>query len=478
MEKNEGIFEALRALHESGMLPMHMPGHKRNAALSPYLGALGAGLDITEIEGFDNLHEPVGILREAQDRAATLWGAKESFFLVNGSSGGILAGLSALTNRGDEILIARNAHKSVFHAVELLGLAPRFLSPDFVGESSIFASVSPEKVESALIKYPSVRVVVVTSPSYDGVISDISSIARVCHARGALLFVDEAHGAHLGLGGGFPDGAVKSGADLVVQSLHKTLPSLTQTAILHVCSARVDTQRLRHALSVFQTSSPSYLFMASIDACVTLLRNQRALLASWRDALRGFDAETAVLSKIELPLRGKTPETVYAFDPSKIVLSSRRASGETLATRLREAHGIELEMAVPDHALAMTGLGDTRETLARFASALASLDRALAALPEIPASHADTSLYRIEPELVMPTADALRAKHRHTPLSACAGQIAAEYVWAYPPGVCMVLPGERITPALAEALASAARIPGHLHGSSGALPDGICTVEQ
>ena len=174
MEKNEGIFEALRALHESGMLPMHMPGHKRNTALSPHLGALGAGLDITEIEGFDNLHEPVGILREAQDRAAALWGAKESFFLVNGSSGGILAGLSALTKRGDEILIARNTHKSVFHAVELLGLAPRFLSPDFVGESSIFL-ISPIFLPRLAKSSPSCWAVTFFSHGYVSVRSSLAA---------------------------------------------------------------------------------------------------------------------------------------------------------------------------------------------------------------------------------------------------------------------------------------------------------------
>lgn len=477
MDKYGSLYEKLLALSESGVLPMHMPGHKRNASLAPYLSALGAKLDITEIDGFDNLHEAKGVLRQAQERAAGLWGAKESFFLVNGSSCGILAGLYALTRPGGEILLSRAAHKSVFHAIELCGLAPRFLAPDFVGESSIFASVSPSQVEAALDAFPNVKTVLVTSPNYDGVLSDIAGIARVCHARGAVLMVDEAHGAHLGLGGGFPDGAVKGGADLVVQSLHKTLPSLTQTAIAHVCSSRVDTEKLRHALSVFQTSSPSYLFLASIDACVTLLREDPAIMTDWRDALAWFDRETAALSRICLPLRRERKANVFDFDPSKIILTSRKMTGEALMRHLREGFGTELEMAVPDHALAMTGAGDTRESLARFARALNDIDRAFASLPDDPAPAPDAALYRIEPALALAPRDALCAEHARAPLSRCAGRIAAEYVWAYPPGVCMLIPGERITPELAAALARAAQIPGHLHGSSGALPEAIETVE-
>ena len=477
MENEKTLLEKLLALRESGVLPMHMPGHKRNTALAPYLGTLGASLDITEIDGFDNLHEPQGILLDAQKRAAALWGAKESFFLVNGSSGGILAGLYALTKPGDTVLLSRAVHRSVLHAFELCRLTPRFIAPDFVGESSSFASVSPAAVRQALDACPDIKTVLITSPNYEGVLSDIASIAEVCHARGTLLMVDEAHGAHLGLGGGFPDGAVKNGADLVVQSLHKTLPSLTQTAILHICSPRVDPDKIRRALSVFETSSPSYLLMASIDACVTLLRGDPCVLSAWRENLRDFDRASSALSHIALPLRGGKRENVFDFDPSKIVLSSRKLSGVDLARHLREGYGIELEMAVPDHALAMTGPGDTQESLARFSRALEALDRQIASLPDIPADAPDAALYRIEPSLAMPARDALCAEHVLAPLDACAGRIAAEYVWAYPPGVCMLIPGQRITPELSEALVRAAAIPGHLHASSGALPDAICTVK-
>lgn len=472
------LYEKLRRYCAGQTLAMHMPGHKRSSAHAPYLNGLGAELDITEIEGFDNLHAPQGILLEAQQRAAGLWGVEESYFLVNGASGGILAMLYAALKRGDELLLARGSHKSVYHAIELCGLVPHFLLPPMIPDSGIFASISPAQVEQALKLHPQVRAVFLTSPSYEGVISDIAGIAQVCHARGVLLLVDEAHGAHLGLSGAFPSGAVECGADLVVQSLHKTLSSLTQTAILHRVTGRIDAGKLRHALAVFQTSSPSYLLMASIDGCVTLLREHPELLAQWRENLRELDGEIEKLARIRALVRSAPlPETVFAYDPGKILLHAPGLSGTALMRLLREECAVELEMAAPRYALAMTGLGDTRETMRRFASALTTLDAALPVCPpEKPQPDAETALYEFLPRLAMPPEAALNAPRRLLPWEQCAGHIAAEYVWAYPPGIPMLIPGERIDTALAEALKRAAAAPGRLHASFSDSADGLFVV--
>lgn len=458
----EHLLSRLEALRQSDMLPMHMPGHKRNL-LAPYLRALGADLDITEIDGFDNLHAPSGILQQAQARAARLWGAEESYFLVGGSSAGILAGLYAAANRGEEVLIARNAHKSVFHALELCGFRPHFFLPPQIPGTGLFGSVTQAQAQALLDSHPQARLLLLTSPTYEGVISDIAGIAQVCHQHDVTLLVDEAHGAHLGLGGGFPGGAVQGGADLVVQSLHKTLPSLTQTAILHRSGSRVSPQRLRHALAVFQTSSPSYLLMASMDSCVALLEERPELLSAWRAHLRAFDQETRSLSHLQLLFRDRLPPQVVAYDPGKLLLRAG-CPGWELSSLLRQQAHIELEMADQRYALAMTGLGDTDATLHRLAQALQALDPALPPWEDSPPETALTL-----PEPVLLPGEALQSPIEFVPQQAAIGRVSGEYVWAYPPGIPLLIPGERIHAPLP---------PVPLHSTYGKIPGEIAVVCQ
>jgi len=326
-------------------------------------------LDTTEIAGFDDLHAPEGILLEAQARAAALWGSDRAYFLINGSTAGLLAGIYATVSPGDRVLLVRGHHRAIDHAVELLGLRPVYIDPPQL-TGGAFDSVPPEAVEAALETHPDMRLVVLTSPTYEGVLSDIGAIAEIAHGRDIPLFVDEAHGAHLGLSQHFPESAISQGADLVVQSLHKTLPSLTQTAILHRIGARVDHARIQHALDIFQTSSPSYLLMASIDSCVALMADKGAeLLAAWRSRLDHFRAEATGLTRLRL-LNG-------SIDPSKITILTAGVSlsGAALMERLRRDHRIELEMARENYAVAMTGLGSTDADFKRLLDALYAVDK-------------------------------------------------------------------------------------------------------
>ena len=238
-----------------GMYPLHMPGHKRRIA--PAEG-LPYAWDVTEVPGTDDLHDASGILADAMARTARLFGAKRTWYLVNGSTCGILAGIRALAPHGSTIVAARNCHKSVFHAAELGELDVRWSTPPVEPEFGVFGSVPPQTVERALNEAPHARCVILTSPTYEGVVSDVAAIARICHARGVPLFVDEAHGAHLGLSPLFPGGALAAGADVVVQSAHKTLPSLTQTALLHIPEGSLaDENEISRQLGIFETSSPS-----------------------------------------------------------------------------------------------------------------------------------------------------------------------------------------------------------------------------
>ncbi|MBQ3126192.1 MAG: aminotransferase class I/II-fold pyridoxal phosphate-dependent enzyme [Clostridia bacterium] len=428
------LYDTLAAYSRTDAVPMHMPGHKRQN----YDYLAGAHLDITEIDGFDNLHDAEGLLRDAMADAAAVWGSDHAFFSVNGSTGGILAAIHACAGQGGTVLVARNCHKSVWHAIELCRLDPVWLTPPVADGCDIFASMPPEVVEDALEAHPDAKLVVVTSPTYEGVISDIAAIADAAHRRGVPLLVDEAHGAHLGFPP-FPNGAVGAGADIVVQSLHKALPSLTQTAIVHLKGSLVGAEALRRALNIFETSSPSYLLMASCDGCARLLRERADLIAEWAAMLTEFRAAAAGLRHLQV----FTPagEGIFGHDPSKLILSTRGTAltGPALMARLRDEHKIELEMASSDYALAMTGLGTTREHLARLARALIAID---STVDDVPSPAAMT--LPPPPDQAMRPADAIWAVKVPLPLCASEGRIAADYLWAYPPGIPLIAPGQRI----------------------------------
>jgi len=447
VEKSD-LYGALSAYQQRDICPMHMPGHKRQTL---FAADLPWHLDISEIHGFDDLHSAEGILLDAQRRAAALWGSDSAYFLVNGSTGGILAGIYAATRPGDRVLIARNCHKSVYHAVELLGLCPVYLEPPILEESGICGSISPTSVAEAVAQNPDVRLAVLTSPSYEGVVSDIGTIAETLHKKSIPLLVDEAHGAHFGLSPHFPQSAVSQGADIVIQSLHKTLPSLTQTAIAHLRDGLIPRERLRHGLGIFQTTSPSYPLMASIDGCVGLLRDEgAALFAAWRDRLSAFRRSVSDLRHLSVLSETSDSHRIYAHDTGKIPILCGGASitGPELLAALREDYGIELEMALPGYALAMTGLANTDEHFHRLGSALRQLDCTLHPAPLRP-------INPLPPmgEQIMPPGEALRASGRRIAVGQSVGQIARTYLWAYPPGIPLITPGQRITAALVDCLA-------------------------
>ena len=217
-------------------------------------------IDITEIEGFDNLHHAEGILKESMRWAAGVYGADRTYYLVNGSSCGILSAIGAVMRPGETMLVSRNCHKSVYHGLILNSLKPEYVYPQIIEDLGIQGGISPDDVEKQLEECPEIRGVLIVSPTYDGVVSDISKIAEIVHRHNIPLIVDEAHGAHFPFGNGcFPKSALSCGADLVIQSLHKTLPSLTQTAVLHLKGNRVSRERLERCLQMYQSSSPSYV---------------------------------------------------------------------------------------------------------------------------------------------------------------------------------------------------------------------------
>ena len=438
------LYKELIALSKSDVYPYHMPGHKRKAAGGFLEDAYG--IDITEVDGFDDLHDPKGLILEAMRRAADLYRSDETFYLINGSSCGILSSISAVAERGDKVLIARNCHRSVYNAVSINGLRAEYIYPDTLFDGEICADIRPKQVEKALERSPDARALVITSPTYEGLISDIASIARIVHDRNIPLIVDEAHGAHLFLYENLPLNRIKSsvecGADIVVNSLHKTLPALTQTALLHVNGELVDRERLKRYLSIYQTSSPSYVLMASMDHCLEYIGSEgRELFREYDERLKRFYRISRELKLLHV-LTGDdlSKERVYSFDRSKIVIFTDRAgiSGKELYDTLLKKYGLQPEMAYDRYCLMMTSLMDTDEGFFRLTNALNKIDKDL-----MDGKTEDPECF-YEPD---PEAERLMDR-----IDSLTGTKAASEIYLYPPGIPIVVRGETITGEMARQL--------------------------
>ncbi|MCR4908416.1 MAG: aminotransferase class I/II-fold pyridoxal phosphate-dependent enzyme [Lachnospiraceae bacterium] len=373
------LYEALMRLSGGDLYPFHMPGHKR-ALTDPFLKEASA-LDITEICGFGNLYENEGILEELKEEAARLYGAKRAFLLVNGSTVGVLSALHAALRPGGKLLMAKNSHRSAYNAASLLGAGLCFFRQERIEPYGIFGAVTPEAVEEALNRETGVEAVFLTSPSYEGLLSDVRSIAELCHGRDIPLIVDSAHGAHLGFDKKAEEewhapNAVGEGADVVIESLHKTLPSLTQTALMFSCSDRVSPEALGDFLFKFQTSSPSYLLMAGMERCFRFLETGEAAFREMYRRLKVFRRDLDALRNLRLfgpELIGKYG--ISGFDPSRLLIYAGGEGGFRLTGLLRERYRIEMELSAESYCLGIATVMDTEEGFIRLAEALKELDK-------------------------------------------------------------------------------------------------------
>ena len=424
----------------SDTYPFHMPGHKRqmDCRWNPY------AMDITEIEGFDNLHHAKELLKDAQEQAAQLYGAEKSYYLVNGSTCGLLAAISAATRKGDKVLVARNCHKAVYHGIFLHELSPVYLYPK-ITNLGIQGQVLAEDIERALEKEPDIRAVIITSPTYDGVVSDIRTIAEVVHRFEVPLIVDEAHGAHFGMAETLPENAVKLGADAVIVSVHKTLPAFTQTALLHVCGERIRQKKIEKYLGIFETSSPSYILMAGIERCVRMLSEQKdEIFPIYIERIHQFYGKISGLKHLRV-VRKKdfSPEEAYDFDETKILIFTEGTSmtGKELHDCLLHKYKLQLEMVAENYVLALSSVMDTQEGFERLANALLEIDRELESEQPTPL---EVSIYQ-EQEKVLEIHEAENLEAQAIGLEEAVGKISAGYLYLYPPGIPLIVPGERIT---------------------------------
>lgn len=431
----------LQEYAESDYYPYHMPGHKRRLfgeTLAPVVA-----WDITEIEGFDNLHDARGILHQLQLRAAEVYGAEESFFLVNGSTSGILSAVSAALPKKGKLLMVRGCHKSAYHAAYLRDLEITYLLPGMHPEFGCTLAATAAQVERALAEEADIGAVLIVSPTYEGLTAETAEIAELVHQRGIPLIVDEAHGAHLGFHAGWQPNASRLGADLAVQSLHKTLPSMTQTAILHVNGGLINRRQLKRFLEIYQSSSPSYLFMAGMEEGIEITAAGAEKLfgdfeKNWNEMLEKLSCCKALRF-----LREKN------MDKGKLVImdSIGRLSGKQLYDKLLNQYHLQLEMAAGRYALAMFTIGDTTEGYERLTKALLLIDSELESESRSLTNRESCGQQGqwICPGQRYPLYKAWDKETEKVLLAEAAGRAAGGFIVQYPPDIPVVVPGEIIT---------------------------------
>ena len=449
------MYKELEELSKSDFYPFHMPGHKRQPSGLIFDAAFS--FDITEIDDFDNMHHPEGIIKKLQDEMAGVFRADEAKILVNGSSAGILAAISAAVKRNGKIIMARNSHKSAYNAAMLRGLDIRYIYPEYIAEYAMNGGIDPNDVKRAIDECPEAEAVFITSPTYEGILSDIEAIAEICHSREIPLIVDSAHGAHFGLNEKFDrkfgiEPAIKY-ADASIISLHKTLPVFTQTAALLTSGKRIDYRKISEFCSVYQTSSPSYLFMAAVDNCLNILRNEgeerfEKLLRELSD-LRKEKYENITIVGENLRNR----YSLAGYDGSKLCISARGMTGRELYDILRSSYHLQGEMASLNYCLFMTGIMDTEDAFIRLKTALREIDECISnknakSVKTNKKTDFNHSLFNGDARVKIQ--DAVEENNFEIKFEEADGRTAASWVYAYPPDIPLIVPGEKINSEMIE----------------------------
>lgn len=418
-----------------------MPGHKRNGKF----GILGSEIDITEIDGFDNLHSPSGVIKNTEDKLKSIYKSKRSFISVNGSSSGILASIFAVCNEGDTVIVARNCHKSVYNACMLLKLKIIFVEPQYDLTNGYYTKLEQDAVSSAINRHSEAKAVIITSPTYEGFISKID-----CNIP---LIVDSAHGAHLGTPY-FPE--YPSG-DIIISSLHKTLPSLTQTAVVNIFNKKF-ADKVKRYMDIFQTTSPSYLLMNSIDICCDYVINHRNEFGKFYEKLCDLRLVETDNLKIQ-----------YNDDISKIVLScaSTNITGSELAEIFRNKYKIEPEAVSQNYILLMATIGDTDEGLALLKKAVFETDAKLEYSPAKPIRKPP-----VEKDKIVLSID---ENAELCDIDKSVGRVSNEFVYAYPPDIPIIAPNEIITAKSMDYIKNAMANGVNIISDSGELPNKILT---
>ena len=481
------ISKAMEAYAGDGALAFHTPGHKQGLGAHPLLRRLitEAGLrqEVSLMEELDDLHEPAGCIKEAQELAAELWGAKESLFVINGTTGAIQAMLVGTLSPGDKVLVPRNAHRSIMGGIILAGAVPIYIQPEIDTRLGIAMGLSVATVKQAIKEHPEAKALVAVYPTYYGFCCDLQRIGELVHEANMLLLVDEAHGAHLRFGKDLPKQAIELGADVAAQSTHKLLGSMTQTSMLHIGSNRVEAERIRQAASLLQSTSPNQLLLASLDIARLQMAqegtqrvNRAVELAQWlrkkinaipglycpgKEIWAGQEAGQLMAGSKDLSDVG-----AVALDWAKVTvnLAGLDISGQEAELLLRHQWKVQCELSDPENLLFIISMADTQREADRLLQVLQELavkhlatktankdDSGIA--EEQDCKKADNICHMAEMPVAvqrMNPREAFFAPIRTVALEEAIGCICGETVAFYPPGIPVLCPGEEITEALVE----------------------------
>lgn len=455
-QKRTPIFDALVNYVQDDITPFHMPGHKKGkgatSKVTDFLGRNFLAIDVTGVEGMDDLHEPQGIIKEAQELAAEAFGADYSFFLINGTSSGIHAMILTACNPGDKIIIPRNAHRSIVSGVILAGARPVYMQPEVDEELGIAMGVTPEAVEKALKEHPDAKAVMLINPTYYGVTTDLEKIVRIVHQYDKLVMVDEAHGPHLYFHPDLPITSLEAGADICSQGIHKIIGGMTQASMLHVREGRVDIARLKAMLRLVQSTSTSYLLLNSLDTArmqmategKELLDRTLALAEQARQRINAIPGLTC-LGKEILGGPGR-----YDLDPTKLTITVKDLgfTGQEVELLLRYDYGIQVELADLYNVLCIVSIGDSQADIDKLVNALTDLVKTKTPDPENREFFQELKLHGQTPAIpkqIMTPRNALFASTQTIPLAEAQEHISGEVIASYPPGIPIICPGEEFT---------------------------------
>jgi arginine decarboxylase len=462
------LLDAVARMLNRERTPFSLPGHKQGRGADPrMLAVLGERVfrcDVALDGAIDDRTGSHGYDAQAEELAAAAMGADHVLLSTNGSSLSLQVAIMTVAAPGETIIMARNLHKSNLHALVLGGANPAFVEPLFDEDWSISHSVTPDALERAFHEHPDARAAVVVSPTFYGVVADIASLSAVCHKHGVPLITDDAWGAHFLFHPELPEAAMASGTDITVSSLHKAGAGLMQGSVIAVKGPRVDVVRLKHTLSLMESSSTSMLILAALDGARRHLAVDGETTLGKALAL-AHDARRRITAIPGLRVMGEElagAPGVFDLDPTKILVdvSDLGISGYTASDWLLERHSLACELADHRHLLVIVTLGDDEETISRLQSALTDLAQSAAALPQrsvpIPPSGS------LSTRLGMPPREAFFSTRRAVPLSEAVGKVSAEPVVPYPPGIPAIIPGEIWTTEIAEYLQAGVEMGMHL----------------
>jgi arginine decarboxylase len=445
------LIDALQEWVDKKHAPFYTPGHKRGVGMNPLLtanwGAAVFGWDLPELPGLDNLQAPAGVIEQAQILAAEVFGAQQTWFLVNGSTTGVMAAILATCREGEKIILPRNMHSSAIAGIIHAGAVPIFINPAYDRQLDIAHSITPDSVKLALEQHPDTKAVMVIYPTYYGACGDLTAIAEIVHSYGIPLLVDEAHGAHFGFHPDLPPAALTMGADLAVQSTHKLLGSLTQSAMLHVNSRLVDVEAIGRSLRLLQSTSPSYLLLASLDAA----RQQMALNG---EKLMAETIELARIARVEIDridglsiveLDPLTPGCKY-LDPTRITVTvtGLNLTGFAADEILTAEFGIVAELPSMRHLTFIISLGNRQSDIDQLIWSLSKLATEYAEVLPLNLGSIDIQ-DRVFNEMAITPRQAHQSPQISVSINQAIGRISAESICPYPPGIPILIPGEIIT---------------------------------